>query len=191
VPAAGRFLNRWIVRPGTNGRAAFPGNLRTWDGSGEIALSWFHIWRTVPGQAGNTGAASTNLVLNVRDIENSHRFLDRDRGLPPGRQLTLDQRAAQPATIGSTQASRGRPRASSRRCLGREPRCPAARTHWSMFGMPCAVNHIAITCRPAGLAGAFGLLQKKGGVRPPVSSRHDAQPSYIHESQRLTGIEFV
>ena len=85
-----------------------------------------------------------HLVLNVRDIEESHRFWTEVVGFHQVGQLTpTKDRRTRPRCV-SIRASARRHEPSSM-SLVENTALPKPPENWSMFGMPCAINHIAIT----------------------------------------------
>ena len=133
-----------------------------------------------------------HLVLNVRDIEESHRFWTEVVGFQPGRRADADQGSAQPAQDALLQRRpRGRHEPSPRRRPGREPRPAGAARDWAMFGMPVAVNHIAITMptREAWLE-HLAYLQKKG-VKFDRRVEHGMTHSLYINDPNGYGVEFV
>ena len=128
-----------------------------------------------------------HLVLNVRDMEQSHRFWTE--------------------VVGFTQVSElkpapGRPNPPKMRfyssgghhhelALVENPNLPAPPAEWTMFGMPSAINHIAVTypSRDAWL-GRLSHLQSKG-VKFDRRVEHGMTHSlYIHDPDG-NGVELV
>ena len=133
-----------------------------------------------------TPVGVNHLVLNVRDIEESHKFWTEIVGMQ-------QVGALQPGTP-------ERPRPMMRFysadhdgklnhhdiALVENKDLPPRPKDWAMFGAPVAVNHIAITLpgREAWLQAARLPAKPRRQVRAPGQSRHDPQPLY-QRSQRL------
>ena len=126
------------------------------DGTSPIAPS-------APAEAVTPGGIN-HLVINVRDIEESHRFWTEIVGF---RQVgELKPRPDRPNPPKMRFYSGVREDGTSHHhdvALVENRDLPKPPENWSMFGMPCAVNHIAITMpsREAWLE-HLAYLQKKG-----------------------------
>jgi catechol 2,3-dioxygenase len=132
-----------------------------------------------------------HLVLNVRDIEESHRFWTEMLGF---------------RQVGELHASRERPHPPKMRfysgdhdgrmnhhdiALVENKDLPPPPADWSLFGMPCAINHIAITLpdRQAWLR-QLAYLQERG-VKFDRRVEHGMTHSlYIHDPNGY-GIELL
>ena len=104
-----------------------------------------------------------HLVLNVRDIEESHRFWTEVVVSHQVGPLTPDGTCPTRPRCASTRRPPRRHEPHHDVALVENRDLPKPPENWSMFGMPCAVNHIAITMptREAWLA-HLEYLQKKG-----------------------------
>ena len=132
-----------------------------------------------------------HLVLNVRNLEESHRFWTEVVGLQQ---------------VGELKAAPGRPNPPKMRfysgagqggthhhdiALMENPNLPEPPKEWSMIGMPMAINHIAITypSREAWMQ-QLAYLQKKG-VKFDRRIEHGMTHSlYIHDPNGY-GVELV
>ena len=99
-----------------------------------------HLVPTAPAEA-VTPAGLNHLVINVRDIEESHRFWTEILGF---KQVGVSARRAGKMRFYSGDHGGGRMNHHDI-ALCENPDLPAPPKDWAMFGMPTAVNHIAIT----------------------------------------------
>ena len=133
-----------------------------------------------------------HLVLNVRDIEESHRFWTEVVGFRQVGQLTPTKDRPNPPKMRFYSGVREDGTSHHHDvALVENPDLPKPPENWSMFGMPCAVNHIAITMptREAWLA-HLAYLQEKG-VKFDRRVEHGMTHSlYIHDPNGY-GVEFV
>ncbi len=133
-----------------------------------------------------------HLVLNVRDIEESHRFWTEVVGFNQVGQLTPTKDRPNPPKMRFYSGVREDGTSHHHDVALVENRdLPKPPENWSMFGMPCAVNHIAITMpsREAWLE-HLEYLQKKG-VKFDRRVEHGMTHSlYIHDPNGY-GVEFV
>src|SRR5215475_13743492 len=87
-----------------------------------------------------------HLVLNVRDIEESHKFWTEVVGLEMVGQLTPTETRPNPPKM---RFYSGKREDGSHHhhdiALLENKALPEPPKEWPMFGMPCAINHIAIT----------------------------------------------
>ena len=105
-----------------------------------------------------------HLVLNVRDIEESHRFWTEIVGFKKVGELTPTETRPNPPKMRFYSGVREDGTSHHHDIALVENRdLPAPPEEWAMFGMPVAVNHIAITMptREAWLE-HLAYLQKKG-----------------------------
>jgi catechol 2,3-dioxygenase len=132
-----------------------------------------------------------HLVLNVRNLEESHRFWTEVVGLQqvgelkpaPGRPNPPKMRFYSGAGQGGTH--------HHDIALMENPNLPEPPKEWSMIGMPMAINHIAITypSREAWMQ-QLAYLQKKG-VKFDRRIEHGMTHSlYIHDPNGY-GVELV
>ena len=133
-----------------------------------------------------------HLVLNVRDIEESHNFWTESRRLRDGRPADADRERAQPAQ--DALLSGKREDGSHHHhdvALVENTDLPAPPKDWAMFGMPVAINHIAITMpsREAWLE-HLAYLQKKGVKFDRRVEHGMTHRLYIHDPNGY-GVEFV
>ena len=109
-----------------------------------------------------------HLVLNVRDIEESHRFWTEVVGFHQVGQLTPTKDRPNPPKMRFYSGVREDGTSHHHDVALVENRdLPPPPKDWAMFGMPVAVNHIAITMpRPlASSASAFGFMTLVAGFR--------------------------
>jgi catechol 2,3-dioxygenase len=99
-----------------------------------------HVVPTTPAEA-VTPAGLNHLVINVRDIEESHRFWTEILGF---KQVGVSARRNGKMRFYSGDHGGGRMNHHDI-ALCENPDLPAPPKDWAMFGMPVAVNHIAIT----------------------------------------------
>ena len=133
-----------------------------------------------------------HLVLNVRDIEESHAFWTEVVGLEMVGQLTPTETRPNPPKM---RFYSGKREDGSHHhhdiALVENKALPEPPKEWAMFGMPCAINHIAITMpnREAWMQ-HLAYLQKKG-VKFDRRVEHGMTHSlYIHDPNGY-GVEFV
>ena len=120
-----------------------------------------------------------HLVLNVRDIEESHRFWTEVVGFRQVGQLTPTKDRPNPPKMRFYSGVREDGTSHHHDVALVENRdLPKPPENWSMFGMPCAINHIAITMptREAWLRASRVPAEEGREVRPPRRARHDPQP---------------
>src|SRR5215471_18520075 len=92
---------------------------------------------TAPAEA-VTPAGINHLVINVRDIDESHKFWTEALGF---KQVRQSPRPAMRAYIGNHSGQMNHHATA----LVEDPELPKPPAVWEMFGMPCAINHIAIS----------------------------------------------
>lgn len=104
-----------------------------------------------------------HLVLNVRDLEESHRFWTEVVGLKQVGELKATPQRPNPPKMRFYSGNRGGQLNHHDLALVENRDLPAPPKEWSMFGAPVAVNHIAITLpnREAWLQ-QLEYLQEKG-----------------------------
>lgn len=133
-----------------------------------------------------------HLVLNVRDIEESHRFWTEIVGFRQVGELKRTATRPNPPTMRfySGEGADGKPHHHDL-ALVENRDLPPPPTEWKMFGMPVAVNHIAITLptREAWLA-QLAYLQKKGVTFNRRVEHGMTHSLYIHDPNGY-GVEFV
>jgi catechol 2,3-dioxygenase len=105
-----------------------------------------------------TPAGLNHLVINVRDIEESHRFWTEILGF---KQVGVSRRPGRKMRFYSGDHDDHMNHHDI--ALVENPNLPAPPKDWEMFGMPVAINHIAITMpnREAWLK-QIAFLQEKG-----------------------------
>jgi catechol 2,3-dioxygenase len=105
-----------------------------------------------------TPAGLNHLVINVRDIEESHRFWTETLGF---KQVGVSRRPGRKMRFYSGDHDGHMNHHDI--ALVENPNLPAPPKDWEMFGMPLAINHIAITMpnREAWLK-QLAFLQEKG-----------------------------
>ena len=133
-----------------------------------------------------------HLVLNVRDIEESHRFWTEILGFTQVGELHVTQERPNPPRMRFYSGDHGGGQLNHHDIALVENRAlPAPPADWQMFGMPVAVNHIAIALpsREAWLA-QLEYLQEKG-VKFDRRVEHGMTHSlYIHDPNGY-GIELL
>jgi catechol 2,3-dioxygenase len=128
-----------------------------------------------------------HLVLNVRDIEESHRFWTEVVGFQQVSELKPGPGRPNPPKM-RFYTSGGH---HHELALVENPQLPPPPAEWTMFGMPTAINHIAVTypSRDAWLQ-QLSYLQKKG-VKFDRRVEHGMTHSlYIHDPNGY-GVELV
>lgn len=133
-----------------------------------------------------------HLVLNVRDIEESHRFWTEILGFTQVGELHVTKERPNPPRMRFYSGDHGGGQLNHHDIALVENRAlPAPPADWQMFGMPVAVNHIAIALpsREAWLA-QLEYLQEKG-VKFDRRVEHGMTHSlYIHDPNGY-GIELL
>jgi catechol 2,3-dioxygenase-like lactoylglutathione lyase family enzyme len=86
-----------------------------------------------------------HLVLNVRDLDESHRFWTEIVGFKQVGELKPTAQRPNPPKMRFYSGDRGGQTHHHDIALVENPALPAPPADWKMFGMPVAVNHIAIT----------------------------------------------
>lgn len=133
-----------------------------------------------------------HLVLNVRDIEESHRFWTEILGFTQVGELHVTKERPNPPRMRFYSGDHGGGQLNHHDIALVENRAlPAPPADWQMFGMPVAVNHIAISLpsREAWLA-QLEYLQEKG-VQFDRRVEHGMTHSlYIHDPNGY-GIELL
>src|SRR3974390_1154976 len=98
----------------------------------------------VPVQA-MTPVAVNHVVFNVRDMDESHRFWTEIIGFKQVGSIKPRADRPNPPRMRFYSCDHGNGRLSHHDlALVEDPTLPAPPAEWSMFGMPCAVNHIAL-----------------------------------------------
>ena len=132
-----------------------------------------------------------HLVLNVRDIEESHTFWTEVVGLELVGQLTPTETRPNPPKMRFYSGDHDGRDHHHDIALVENRDLPEPPKEWGMFGMRCAINHIAITMpsREAWMQ-HLAYLQKKG-VKFDRRVEHGMTHSlYIHDPNGY-GVEFV
>jgi catechol-2,3-dioxygenase len=131
------------------------------------------------------------LVLNVRNMEESHRFWTEIVGFRQVGRLTPQPDRPNPPDMRFYWGDKGDEIHHHDIALVENRDLPPAPQEWAMFGMPCAVNHVAITMpsREAWLA-HLAYLQKKGSKFDRRLEHGMTHSLYIHDPNGY-GIEFV
>ncbi len=92
-----------------------------------------------------TPVGINHIVLNVRDIEESHAFWTEVVGLKQVGELKKTEARPNPPRMRFYSADHGGKMNHHDVALVENKDLPAPPKEWGMFGMPVAVNHIAIT----------------------------------------------
>jgi catechol 2,3-dioxygenase len=143
-----------------------------------------------PNQA-VTPRGINHLVLNVRDLEESHRFWTEIIGFRQVGELKPTPQRPHPPKMRFYSGDRGGQTHHHDIALVENRDLPAPPTDWKMFGMPLAVNHIAITLpdREA-WSRQLAYLQAKG-VKFDRRVEHGMTHSlYIHDPNGY-GVELL
>ncbi|HJU14995.1 MAG TPA: VOC family protein [Stellaceae bacterium] len=133
-----------------------------------------------------------HLVLNVRDIEESHRFWTEILGFTQVGELHATAERPNPPKMRFYSGDHGDGRLNHHDVALVENRdLPAPPAEWRMFGAPVAVNHIAITLpsRAAWLA-QLAYLQEKGVTFDRRVEHGMTHSLYIHDPNGY-GIELL
>jgi catechol 2,3-dioxygenase len=146
----------------------------------------------VIGQRPVTPTGLNHLVLNVRDLEESHRFWTEIIGFTQVGELHATPTRPNPPKMRFYSGDHGGGQRSHHDLALVENReLPAPPAEWTMFGPPCAVNHIAIALpsREAWLD-QLAFLQAQG-VKFDRRVEHGMTHSlYIHDPNGY-GIELL
>jgi catechol 2,3-dioxygenase len=92
-----------------------------------------------------TPSGINHLVLNVRNIEESHKFWTEVIGFKQVGELKKTPTRPNPAKMRFYSGDHDGEMNHHDIALVENPDLPAPPAEWSMFGMPSAINHIAIT----------------------------------------------
>jgi catechol 2,3-dioxygenase-like lactoylglutathione lyase family enzyme len=133
-----------------------------------------------------------HLVLNVRDLEESHRFWTEILGFTQVGELHATPARPNPPKMRFYSGDHGGGQLNHHDIALVENRnLPAPPKEWSLFGMPVAVNHIAITLpsREAWLA-QLEYLQEKGVTFDRRVEHGMTHSLYIHDPNGY-GIELL
>ena len=138
-----------------------------------------------------TPVGINHMVLNVRDMEESHKFWTEIVGFRQVGELKPRPDRPNPPKMRFYSGQRSGKLTHHDLALVENPNLPAPPKEWSMFGMPLAVNHIAITMpdRETWLR-HVAYLQNKG-VQFDRRVEHGMTHSvYIHDPNGY-GVELV
>jgi catechol-2,3-dioxygenase len=132
-----------------------------------------------------------HLVLNVRDIEESHRFWTEILGFRQVGELRPSARRPNPPKMRFYSGDRGGSSHHHDIALVENRELPPPPADWTMFGMPLAVNHIAITLpsREAWLA-QLRFLQSRGVTFDRRVNHGMTHSLYIHDPNGY-GVELL
>ncbi len=92
-----------------------------------------------------TPSGINHLVLNVRDIEESHRFWTEILGFKQVGELKQTPQRPNPPKMRFYSGDHNGSMNHHDVALVENTALPAPPAEWSMFGAPCAINHIAVT----------------------------------------------
>jgi catechol-2,3-dioxygenase len=138
-----------------------------------------------------TPVGINHVVLNVRNMEESHQFWTEVVGMKQVGQLKATEKRPNPPNMRFYSGLKDGKENHHDLALVENPNLPAPPKEWSMFGMPVAVNHIAITFpdRESWLA-HLEFLQEKG-VKFDRRVDHGMTHSlYIHDPNGY-GVELL
>ena len=143
-------------------------------------------------RASVTPVGLNHLVLNVRDIEESHRFWTEIIGFRQVGEIHATPKRPNPPKMRFYSGDHGGAAMSHHDiALVENTSLPAPPADWTMFGMPCAINHIAIALpdREAWLR-QLAYLQERG-VKFDRRVEHGMTHSlYIHDPNGY-GVELL
>ncbi len=110
-----------------------------------------------------TPSGLNHLVLNVRDLEESHRFWTEVVGFKQVGELKVSPTRPNPPKMRFYSGDHDGSMNHHDVALVENKELPAPPADWAMFGAPCAINHIAVTfpSREAWL-GHLAYLQERG-----------------------------
>lgn len=139
----------------------------------------------------STPVGINHLVLNVRDLEESHRFWTEVAGFRQVGELKARPDRPTPPRMRFYSGKRDGGTHHHDLALVERSDLPAPPKEWSMFGAPCAVNHIAITMpnRESWLQ-HLSYLQKKE-VKFIRRVEHGMTHSLYVQDPNGYGVEFV
>jgi catechol 2,3-dioxygenase len=147
----------------------------------------------MPTNSGPVAPAGLNhLVLNVRDLEESHRFWTEILGFKQVGELRATPQRPNPPKMRFYSGDHGDGTLNHHDvALVENPNLPPPPAEWSMFGAPCAINHIAITLpsREAWLR-QLAYLQERGVTFNRRVEHGMTHSLYIHDPNGY-GIELL
>jgi catechol 2,3-dioxygenase len=138
-----------------------------------------------------TPAGLNHLVLNVRDLDESHRFWTEILGFKQVGELKPRPERPNPPRMRFYSGDHGGRMNHHDVALVENKDLPAPPAEWGLFGSPCAINHIAVTLpsREAWLR-QLAYLQSKG-VKFDRRVEHGMTHSlYIHDPNGY-GVELL
>ena len=138
-----------------------------------------------------TPVGINHLVLNVRDLEESHEFWTEVVGFRQVGELHATKERPNPPRMRFYSGDRDGKTHHHDIALVENKELPAPPEKWSMFGTPVAVNHIAITLpsREAWLA-QLAYLQEKGVTFDRRVDHGMTHSLYIHDPNGY-GVELL
>ena len=138
-----------------------------------------------------TPVGINHLVLNVRDIEESHRFWTEILGFRQVGELRPSAKRPNPPKMRFYSGDRGGASHHHDVALVENPDLPPPPADWTLFGMPLAVNHIAITLpsREAWLA-QLRFLRSRGVAFDRRVNHGMTHSLYIHDPNGY-GVELL
>ncbi len=139
-----------------------------------------------------TPVGLNHLVLNVRNMEESHRFWTEILGFRQVGEIHPTPKRPNPPKMRSHSGDHGGGQLSHHDiALVENTSLPAPPADWNMFGMPCAINHIAIALpsREAWLQ-QLAFLQERGERYDRRIEHGMTHSLYIHDPNGY-GVELL
>jgi catechol 2,3-dioxygenase len=138
-----------------------------------------------------TPSGLNHLVLNVRNLEESHRFWTEILGFKQVGELHPSPTRPNPPRMRFYSGQRGGSFSHHDVALVENPSLPPPPANWAMFGMPMAINHIAVALpdREAWLK-QLAFLQAKGVPFDRRVEHGMTHSLYIHDPNGY-GVELL
>ena len=145
---------------------------------------------TAPAEA-VTPVGINHLVINVRDIEESHRFYTEILGLKEVGRLTPRAERPNPPKMRFYSGDHGGKMTHHDVALVENPNLPVPLKDWALFGAPVAINHVAIAMsdREAFVKKLAELKEK--GVKFNMRINHGVTHSVYINDPNGYGVELL